>query len=41
VPIGVERFEGSSDVKIVAEDGEIIYLLLRVEIKASLKPAKC
>jgi hypothetical protein len=40
VPIGVERLEGSSDVKIVAEDGEIIYLLLRVDIKASLKPGQ-
>ncbi len=34
----MERLEGSSDVKIVAEDGEIRYLELRVAINASLNP---
>ena len=35
---GVERLEGSSEVKIVAEDGDIRYLLLSTETSASLKP---
>ena len=38
VASGVERLEGSSEVKIVAEDGDIRYLLLRTETSASLKP---
>lgn len=38
VPAGVERFDGSSEVKIVADDGEIMYLLLSVAMSASLKP---
>ncbi len=36
--MGVERFDGSSEVKIVAEDGEMRYLALRVARRASLKP---
>jgi hypothetical protein len=38
VPIGVERLEGSSEVKIVALEGEMRYLLVRVARRASLKP---
>lgn len=38
VPTGVVRLEGSSEVKIVAEDGEIRYLDDKVDISASLKP---
>ena len=38
MPIGVERFDGSSDVKMVAEDGDIRYLVLRVASRASLNP---
>jgi hypothetical protein len=38
VPIGVERFDGSSDVKMVAEEGDIRYLVLSVASKASLNP---
>lgn len=40
VPMGVERFDGSSEVKIVAEDGEMTYLALRVARRASLKPRR-
>lgn len=38
VPAGVERFDGSSEVNMVADDGEIRYLLLRVVKSASLNP---
>lgn len=38
MPIGVERFDGSSDVKMVADDGDIRYFVFRVASKASLKP---
>lgn len=38
VPAGVERFDGSSEVNMVADDGEIKYLLLRVVKSASLNP---
>lgn len=40
VPMGVVRLEGSSDVNIVAEDGEMRYLEERVDISASLKPVR-
>lgn len=36
---GVERLEGSSEVKIVALEGEMRYLVLRVARRASLNPA--
>lgn len=36
---GVERLEGSSEVKIVALEGEMRYLVLRVVRRASLNPA--
>lgn len=38
VGIGVEKLEGSSEVKIVALDGETRYLEFKVASKASLKP---
>ena len=38
MPMGVERFDGSSDVNMVAEEGDIRYLLLSVASKASLNP---
>jgi hypothetical protein len=38
VPAGVLMFDGSSDVNIVALDGEIRYLLFSVARRASLKP---
>jgi len=38
VPVGVEMFEGISDVKIVAEEGEIMYFDCMVDKSASLKP---
>ena len=37
---GVVKVEGSSEVNIVVEDGEIRYLALRVPSKASRKPVK-
>ena len=40
VGMGVEKVEGSSEVKMVAEDGEMIYLAARVERRASLKPGR-
>ena len=40
MPIGVDRFDGSSDVKMVAEDGDIRYLVFSVASKASLNPKK-
>ena len=40
VPMGVERFEGSSEVKMVAEEGEMRYLAWRVARRASLKPRR-
>ena len=40
VPAGVDILEGSSLVKIVAEEGEMRYLVWRVDIKLSLKPAE-
>lgn len=40
MPIGVEMFEGSSEVKIVAEDGEIIYREWIEASRASLKPVR-
>lgn len=36
--MGVVKFEGSSEVKIVALEGEMRYLAFRVAIRASLKP---
>lgn len=38
VPRGVERLEGSSEVKIVAEEGEMRYFAWRVARSASLNP---
>ena len=38
VGTGVVKFEGSSEVNIVAVDGERRYLALRVANRASLKP---
>lgn len=38
VAAGVERFEGSSEENIVAEDGGMMYLLWMVYNNASLKP---
>lgn len=38
VATGVERFEGSSEMNIVALEGEMRYLAVRVERRASLKP---
>ena len=35
---GVEKLEGSSEVKIVAEEGEMRYFAVRVARRASLKP---
>ena len=40
MPAGVDILEGSSLVKIVAEEGEMRYLVWRVDIKLSLKPAE-
>ena len=37
---GVEDAEGSSDMKIVAEEGLILYLSRRVVMRASLKPMR-
>lgn len=39
VPAGVEMLEGISDVKIVADEGEITYLDCITARSASLKPA--
>jgi hypothetical protein len=38
VPVGVEMFDGISDVKIVAEEGEMRYLDCNVPSNDSLKP---
>jgi hypothetical protein len=38
VATGVVKFEGSSEVNIVALEGEMIYLALRVAIIASFRP---
>lgn len=38
VAMGVVKFEGSSEVKIVALGGEMRYLAFRVAARASLKP---
>lgn len=38
VATGVVKFEGSSDVKIVALEGEMMYLELRVVSIASFRP---
>ena len=35
---GVEKFDGSSDVKMVAVDGERVYLVERVERRAGVNP---
>ena len=42
VPVGpgVVKVEGSSEVNMVVEDGEIRYLAFRVPSKASRKPVK-
>ena len=37
---GVEKFEGNSEVNIVAEEGEMRYLVWRVDMRASLKPTR-
>ena len=36
--MGVEKFDGSSEVKIVALDGEMRYFAFNVAMSASLKP---
>lgn len=41
VPMGVVRLEGSSEVNIVAEEGEMRYFVERVDMSASLKPVYC
>ena len=38
VAIGVVKVDGSSDVKIVALEGEMRYLWLRVKMIASFRP---
>ena len=38
VASGVDMLEGSSEVNIVALEGEMRYFELRVAIRASLKP---
>lgn len=35
---GVDTEEGSSEVKMLAEEGEILYFSMRVVRRASLKP---
>lgn len=40
VATGVVKLEGSSEVKIVALDGEIMYLPLSLPTRASLKPER-
>ena len=40
VATGVVILDGSSDVKMVALDGEIRYLEFKVPTKASLKPTR-
>ena len=40
VPMGVEMFEGNSEVNIVADEGEIMYFDCIVERRASLNPAE-
>ena len=37
---GVDRVLGSSEVKIVALEGEMRYLAMRVSRRASLKPSE-
>ena len=37
---GVVKLDGSSEVKMVALEGDIRYLEFSVPIKASLKPAR-
>ena len=39
VPMGVERLDGSSEVNIVAEDGDIRYFVVSDARRASLKPS--
>ena len=41
VPVGVEMFEGISEVNMVADDGEMMYLAWIVDRRASLKPIDC
>lgn len=41
VAAGVVKLEGSSEVKIVVEEGEMRYLAWRVARSASLKPGAC
>ena len=36
---GVEKLEGSSEVKMVAVEGESVYLQARVERSAAVNPA--
>lgn len=36
---GVERFEGSSEVKMVAVDGDKVYFCVSLESRAEAKPA--
>ena len=38
VAAGVEKLDGSSEVKIVALEGEMRYLVMRVVRRASLNP---
>lgn len=38
MPVGVEMLEGISEVKMVADEGEMIYLAWIVDRSASLKP---
>jgi hypothetical protein len=38
VPVGVEILDGISEVKIVAEEGEMRYLFCRIPSSVSLKP---
>ena len=40
VATGVEKFDGSSDVNMVALDGDIRYRELRAASSASLNPAR-
>jgi hypothetical protein len=40
VPVGVEIFDGNSEVNMVAEEGDIRYLENKIETSASLKPTQ-
>ena len=39
VATGVEKFEGSSEVKIVAVEGDKMYRAFRTDIRLAVKPS--